>query len=89
MKECSIKTLPFSQEAFWHSSAHILGYAIESHYEDSLLTVGPATENGFFYDFFSASGQVVTEKDYSALEKLVKGIIKAKHPFERLEVSKE
>jgi threonyl-tRNA synthetase len=53
-----------SKAAFWHSSAHILGYAIENVYDEALLTVGPPTKEGFFYDFYSPNGRVVHESDY-------------------------
>jgi threonyl-tRNA synthetase len=54
-----------------------------------LLTVGPSTKDGFFYDFYSPSGRVVAESDYATLEKHIKAIIKARHKFERLVISKE
>ena len=51
--------------AFRHSSAHILGYAIEQVYEGALLTIGPSIKDGFFYDFYSPKGEVVRgEEDY-------------------------
>jgi len=53
-----------TKSAFWHSSAHILGSAIENVLEDALLTVGPPTMDGFFYDFKSQNGRVVQESDY-------------------------
>ncbi|KAJ3322821.1 54S ribosomal protein L39, mitochondrial [Boothiomyces sp. JEL0866] len=41
----------YSQEDFWHSSAHLLGWAMEKKFgDDCLLTHGPATQDGFFYD---------------------------------------
>ena len=87
---CEIKGVQSNQQAFWHSSAHILGYAIEQYFNDPLLTVGPPTSDGFFYDFFSPSGQVVSSpNDFATLEASIKKIIKAKHRFERLELSKE
>ena len=52
VRDCEIEGVKFDQEAFWHSSAHILGYAIESYYREPLLTVGPPTDDGFFYDFW-------------------------------------
>ena len=55
---CEIKFLNFDEAKshYWHSSSHILGSAIEQTYPDSLLTVGPSTKDGFFYDFYSPSG---------------------------------
>jgi len=56
--DCELSFLEFKEAkgAFWHSSAHILGSAIEELYGDSsLLTVGPSTRDGFFYDFLPGS----------------------------------
>ena len=78
-----------SKAAFWHSSAHILGSAIEHTFNDSLLTVGPPTKDGFFYDFYSPQGKVVQESDYQKLDHHIKELIKAKHRYERLLISKE
>jgi threonyl-tRNA synthetase len=78
---------PVAQSAFWHSSAHILGYAIEQVYENSLLTIGPSIKDGFFYDF---EGAIVRgEEDYKNLEKSIKGIINKNYEFERLLLTKE
>ena len=63
------------KKSFWHSSAHILGSAIEQIYDESLLTHGPSTNEGFFYDFQSPN--VVREDDYEKLESAIKAIIKA------------
>jgi len=65
-QDCVISAVEFDQDAFWHSSAHILGYAIELNYKDALLCHGPATDQGFFYDF--GTSQKVTETDYEKLE---------------------
>lgn len=43
-KNCTISALDFDQETFWHSSAHILGYAIELNYRDAMLAHGPPVE---------------------------------------------
>lgn len=48
---------PDAQEVFRHSSAHVLGSALELLYE-SLLITGPVTENGFFYDIFHPERKV-------------------------------
>jgi threonyl-tRNA synthetase len=50
--------------------------------------VGPPTKDGFFYDFYSPTGQVVHEEDYPLLEGHVKALIKAKHRYERLVLTK-
>lgn len=92
--DCEIELVNFddaeAQLAFRHSSAHILGYAIEQIFEDAQLTIGPPTKDGFFYDFFPTKGQVIRgQDDYKAIEKAVKSIVGKNHPFERLFLTKE
>lgn len=58
--DCELKLVGFEDQeavqAFRHSSAHILGYAIEQTFDDPHLTIGPPIKDGFFYDFFSEKG---------------------------------
>lgn len=75
------------KQAFWHSSAHILAQALEEHYPGIQLTIGPAIENGFYYDI-DATEHNITEKDFSAIEKRMLEIAREKHPFEMRSVSK-
>jgi len=74
------------QAVFWHSSAHILGEAMERVYGGHLC-YGPPIENGFYYDMHS-NEYSVKDDDYKVLDDLVKGIVKEKQPFERLEMKK-
>uniref|UniRef100_A0A8C6HUJ3 threonine--tRNA ligase n=1 Tax=Mus spicilegus TaxID=10103 RepID=A0A8C6HUJ3_MUSSI len=76
-----------AQAVYWHSSAHILGEAMELYYGGHLC-YGPPIENGFYYDMF-IEDRVVSSTELSALENICKTIIKEKQPFERLEVSKD
>lgn len=86
-QSCTINALDFDQDSFWHSSAHVLGYAIELNYPDAKLAHGPSTDQGFFYDF--GTSQKVTELDYDQLANDISKIVKSKYRFERLECSKE
>jgi threonyl-tRNA synthetase len=67
------------KEAFWHSSAHVLAQTILQFYPDANLTIGPAIENGFYYDvdFGDAS---ISEKEFAQIEK--KFIENARQKFE-------
>uniref|UniRef100_F7IRD7 threonine--tRNA ligase n=1 Tax=Callithrix jacchus TaxID=9483 RepID=F7IRD7_CALJA len=89
--DSSLELLPFDNEeaqaVYWHSSAHILGEAMELYYGGHLC-YGPPIENGFYYDMF-IEDRAVSSTELSALENICKVIIKEKQPFERLEVSKE
>ncbi|VVC36880.1 TGS,Threonyl/alanyl tRNA synthetase, SAD,Beta-grasp domain,Threonine-tRNA ligase catalytic core [Cinara cedri] len=76
-----------AQQVFWHSSAHMLGEAMERIY-GGCLCYGPPIEGGFYYDMFIGE-KGVSNFDYPVIENLVKHIIKEKQPFERLEVTKE
>ena len=53
------------------------------------MTVGPPTDQGFFYDFYSPHGEVVSEANYSNIEESMKKIIKSKLRFERLELTRD
>nr|XP_056722009.1 threonine--tRNA ligase 1, cytoplasmic-like [Euleptes europaea] len=76
-----------AQAVYWHSSAHILGEAMENFY-GGCLCYGPPIENGFYYDMFMEN-RGVSSSEFPTLENLCKSIIKEKQPFERLEIRKE
>ncbi|XP_025195109.1 threonine--tRNA ligase, cytoplasmic isoform X2 [Melanaphis sacchari] len=76
-----------AQQVFWHSSAHMLGEAMERIY-GGCLCYGPPIEGGFYYDMF-IENKGISNLDYPVMENIVKLIVKEKQPFERLEVSKE
>merc|ERR1712106_1172335 len=75
------------QAVFWHSSAHVLGEAMERVYGGHLC-YGPPIEEGFYYDMYH-EGPGVSNADYPGLEEVMKKITKEKQPFERLEMKKE
>ncbi|KAI3899749.1 hypothetical protein MKW92_040424 [Papaver armeniacum] len=82
--DCELK------DTFWHSSAHILGRALERQYGCKLCT-GPCASRGhegFYYDaFYGDLG--LNEDDLKSVERAVKKAIKEKQPFERIEVTRE
>lgn len=90
-RDCALELLKFdddeAQTVYWHSSAHIMGEAMERIY-GGCLCYGPPIENGFYYDMFLDEGGV-SSNDFPALETLCKKIMKEKQLFERLEVKKE
>ena len=75
------------QQVFWHSSAHVLGEAMERHY-GGCLCYGPPIEEGFYYDM-AIDDRQVSSNDFSSLETIVKKIVKEKQQFVRLEMKKE
>ena len=72
---------------FWHSSAHVLGEAMERHY-GGCLCYGPPIDNGFYYDMF-IEGRQVSPSDFPALDTIFRKITKEKQQFVRLEMKKE
>lgn len=76
-----------ARHVFWHSSSHILGYAMERVY-NTKLSVGPALEEGgFFYE--GQTNRPVSESDYGVIEAAMQELVKEKVPYRRLVVSKE
>ena len=60
------------KHAFWHSSAHLMAEALESLYPGMKFGIGPAIENGFYYDVDPGDGKVITESDLPAIENRMK-----------------
>ena len=76
------------KKTFWHSSAHLMAQAILKFYPDAKLTIGPAIDNGFYYDI-DFGDQQFSEKDFEKIEKKMLEIAKGKHEFKLREVSKK
>jgi threonyl-tRNA synthetase len=75
------------KKAFWHSSAHVLAQAIEELYPGVKLTIGPAIENGFYYDV-DFGEHSISDKDFKAIEDRMIEIARGKHDFKMRSVSK-
>ncbi|WP_291870134.1 threonine--tRNA ligase [Maribacter sp.] len=75
------------KKAFWHSSSHIVAQAIEELYPNAKLTIGPAIDNGFYYDVDFGDNNI-SEKDFGAVEKRAIEIARGKHDFKMRSVSK-
>ncbi|MFV0566299.1 MAG: threonine--tRNA ligase [Flavobacteriaceae bacterium] len=73
--------------AFWHSSAHVLAQAIEVLYPGAKLTIGPAIDNGFYYDV-DFGEQSLSEKDFKAIEDKMLEIARGKHDFKMRSATK-
>lgn len=78
---------PEGKKAFWHSSAHVLAQAIQKLYPGVKLTIGPAIENGFYYDI-DFGDHKVSENDFPKIEKKFIELARGKHEFSLREVSK-
>jgi threonyl-tRNA synthetase len=92
-KDASIKLHKWGDEeakhAFWHSSAHLMAEAIEKLYPGTKFGIGPAIENGFYYDVDPGGGVQISEADLPKIEKMMKELAARKEAYERREVSKQ
>ena len=75
------------KKAFWHSSAHVLAQTILDFYPNAKLTIGPAIENGFYYDV-DFDGEILSEKDFEKIEKKMLENAKKDSAFRIYPVSK-
>src|SRR5690606_24994349 len=71
-----------------HSAAHVMADAVQRLFPGTQVTIGPAIEQGFYYDFDRPEGPF-TDKDLLAIENEMRRIIKAKKPFFREEMSRD
>lgn len=75
------------KKAFWHSTSHVMAQAIEELYPGSKLTIGPAIENGFYYDV-DFGDEKLSENDFKKIENRMLEIAREKHDFNMRAVSK-
>jgi len=78
-----------AKHAFWHSSAHLLAEALEALYPGIKFGIGPAIENGFYYDVDPGEGKVITETDLPAIENKMKEFASQNQVYNRRDVSKK
>jgi threonyl-tRNA synthetase len=74
--------------AFWHSSAHLLAEALEALYPGMKFGIGPAIENGFYYDVDPGEGVVIKETDLAIIEAKMLELARQKNEYHRKDVSK-
>ncbi|WP_147612977.1 threonine--tRNA ligase [Treponema pectinovorum] len=72
-----------------HSCAHVMAEAIKNLFPGTKIAIGPAIDNGFYYDFDFPSDHKITEADFPAVEKEMRKILATGAQFVRKEVSKE
>jgi len=76
------------KKAFWHSSSHVVAQALEELYPGVKLTIGPAIENGFYYDI-DLGDKSISDKDFPAIENKALEIARGKHDFKMRAISKK
>ena len=70
-----------------HSTAHVLAQAVVQLFEGAHFTIGPAIEDGFYYDFALPGNKTFSDDDLASIEKRMREIMRANQPFTRSEVS--
>ncbi|TAF66289.1 MAG: threonine--tRNA ligase [Cytophagales bacterium] len=73
---------------FWHSSAHLLAEAIEALYPKTKFGIGPAIEQGFYYDIELPDGKMLSQEQFEEIEKKMLELARQKNTYQRTEVSK-
>ena len=76
-----------AKRVFWHSSSHLMAEALEALYPGVKFGIGPAVENGFYYDVDLAGNQI-SEADLPKIEKKMLELARTKEDFTRIDVSK-
>jgi threonyl-tRNA synthetase len=89
--DCQLALLKFESDdaaknVFWHSSAHILGQALEIAFAGQLCIGPPLDNGGFYYDIATAAA--IHADDFDRVQKLVASIVKDNQPFERMVLTK-
>jgi len=77
------------KHAFWHSSAHLMAQALQALYPGIKFGIGPAIENGFYYDVDPGEGKQITESDLVKIEAKMKEFSAASEEYKRRLVTKE
>lgn len=89
--DCTLGILTFDdkegKKAFWHTSSHILAQAVKHLYPRTQLAIGPAIDNGFYYDF--DVDEPFSPEDLQKLEAEMRKLVKTSQPIERFELAPE
>ena len=89
--DCAVEILtfddPYGKKAFWHSTSHVLAQAVKRLFTDVKLTIGPAIDEGFYYDFDSE--EPFTPDVLEKLEAEMKKIVKENEKIERFTLPRE
>lgn len=78
-----------AKHAFWHTSAHLMAEALQELYPGIKFGIGPAIENGFYYDVDPGEGVQIKESDLPAIEEKMKELVSRKETLVRINISKK
>ena len=75
------------RETYRHTASHIMAQAVKKLWPEAKLAIGPAIDNGFYYDFDCE--HKFGEEDFAKIQKEMKRIVQANYPLERFELPRE
>ena len=78
-----------SKSLLWHSSAHLMAEAIQYFFPTAKFTVGPAIDNGFYYDIELPEDKKISSDDFEKIERKMLDLASQKNRYYRKEISKE
>ena len=78
-----------AKHAFWHTSAHVMAEALQELYPGIKFGIGPAIENGFYYDVDPGEGVQIKESDLPAIEEKMRELVSRKETLVRKNISKQ
>ena len=77
------------KHAFWHTSAHLMAEALQELYPGTQFGIGPAIENGFYYDVMMPEGVKLSDADFPKIEKKMQELVQRKEALVRKEIGKQ
>ena len=77
-----------AKHAFWHTSSHLMAEALQELYPGIQFGIGPAIENGFYYDVYPAEGQVIKDSDFPAIEQKMMELRAKKEQLQKTYITK-
>lgn len=80
---------PEAVDVLRHSAAHVLAEAVVARYPGTKVTIGPAIDSGFYYDFDFPEGVVINDESLAELEQDMKRLVKQGRQWDRWEVSRD
>ena len=76
------------KHAFWHTSAHLMAEAMQELWPGTQFGIGPAIENGFYYDVMPPQGKSISESDFPVIEKKMQELVQRGESLVRKSISK-
>ena len=97
--DCEFEALTFDSQdkdgsypgrkVFWHTASHILAHAVKKLYPGVKLAIGPAVDNGFYYDFDTGDGKPFSPEDLAKIEKEMAKIVKQNYKLNRFTLPRD